>query len=212
MSDDPQQTRIEKARASFSGRALTDAQLDESVAIADIIERGIRRSGTFREKLTDYAHAFARNEQFDAMRGETIIRDTFKAVHGQSMNEMREKLMEREEAVRDLIKPEALDHANRIEPLIRDGETMPFYQAYDREGVALAQKHAITETGAKSFMKEAYRDETGRSLYDDGKAAEREHHLPKREAEKRERAAAQRDQKPASENEAGPARSFARTR
>lgn len=212
MSDEPHQIRANKARDSFSGKSLTDAQVDESIAIADVIERGIRRFGTFREKLTDYAHAFARGEQFDAMRGEAIIRDTFKAVHGQSMNEMREALMAREETVRDLIKPDAFDHARRVEPLIREGETMPFYQAYDREGVALARKHGITETGAKSMMKEAYRDETGRSLYEDGKAAEKEHHLPRREAEKKERDAARRDQKPEAQSDGGPARSFARTR
>lgn len=181
------QMRIAEARHSFTGRTLTDSQFDESWQLAGIIERGIRRSGTFKEKLGDYSYAFARAEQFDPVKGETIIRDMFKARYGQSMNEMREKLMERESAVRDLAQPEALGHARGVVPLIRDGETMPFYRAFDHEAGELARKHRITESGAKSMMKEAYEKAEGRDLYRDGKAAESEYHLPKREAEKQAR-------------------------
>jgi len=48
------------ARENFSGRLLTEPQFDEAMAITGIIEREIQRTGTFKEKLGDYAHAFAR--------------------------------------------------------------------------------------------------------------------------------------------------------
>jgi len=66
------------ARESFHGQTLTDAQFDEAYAISSVLHREIQKSGSFREKPTDYAHAFARAERFDAMKGEEILRDVFK--------------------------------------------------------------------------------------------------------------------------------------
>lgn len=71
--------RVAEARDSFSGRPLTNSQFDEGILIGVIVEREILRNGAFKEKLTDYSHAFARTEQFDTARAETIIRDLFKA-------------------------------------------------------------------------------------------------------------------------------------
>lgn len=96
--DDQNTTKplTDEARESFNGKTLTDAQFDESWAIAEIMHRGIKRSGSFHEKLTDYSHAFARAERFDQMKGETIIRDQFKFRYGETMNQMREGLANRE--------------------------------------------------------------------------------------------------------------------
>ena len=68
-----------------------------------------------------------------------------------------------------------------IEPLIRDGETMPFYRAYDYAGCALAEKLNITETGAKELMTTAYREIEGRELYEFGKALEKKFVVPERD-------------------------------
>lgn len=181
---DNEQMRIMDARNSYTGKSLTDSQFDESWALAEIMHRAIRKTGSFHEKLTDYGHAFARAEKFDEMKGKVIIRDQFKARYGQTMNQMRETLKEREAALLDVAREDALQNARMIEALIRDGDTMPFYQAYDKTGGALAEKFNITETGAKELMKTAYRETEGRELYDTGKALEKQFHEPVREAER----------------------------
>ena len=62
--------RVAEARDSYSARLLTNGQFEEALANTHIIEREIRRSGSFKEKLGDYAHAFARMQGFDTMKGE----------------------------------------------------------------------------------------------------------------------------------------------
>lgn len=178
------QDRITAARESFTGKTLTESQFAESWALAGVMERGIRSTGSFKDKLGDYAHAFARTEKFDMMKGETIIRDMFKARYGLTMNQMRESLMAREAEVKDQIQEPAITHAREIEGLIRDGETMPFYRAYDTQAAKMAKTYGITESGAKTMMNDAYEALEGRKLYDTGKALEEQYHLPKREADK----------------------------
>ncbi|MCF6272996.1 MAG: hypothetical protein L3J37_07370 [Rhodobacteraceae bacterium] len=182
-----------EARQSFTGKALSDSQFDESWALAEIMHRGIRKNGSFREKLTDYSHAFARGEKFDALKAEVIIRDQFKAHYGETMNRMRLTLKERQENLPDTADRDAIEYARMIEPLIRDGDTMPFYRAYDYVGGALAEKLNITETGAKELMKTAFRQSENRELYDFGKAVEKQFHQPVREAAQQAREA-KRDQ------------------
>lgn len=185
MNDD--QSRIQNTRESFTGKSLTDSQFTESLALADIIATNIRNTGSFKEKLDDYAHAFARAERFDAMRGEAIIRDIFKARYGLSMNQMRKGLLEREAEIKDSVTEQAITHAREIEPLIRDDKTMAFYQAYDKQAAKMAKSFGITRSGAKAMMKEAYRKIEGRELYETGKALEEKYHLPAREAEREQR-------------------------
>jgi hypothetical protein len=187
MQDPESQAWIAKARDSFTGKTLTDGQFEESWALAGVMERSIRTSGSFVEKLGDYAHAFARAERFDATRGEVIIRDMFKARYGVTMKQMREGLLKREAEVKDTINEQAIEHARGIEPLIRDGETMPFYRAYDRQAAKMATTFGITQAGAKTMMKDAYEKIEGRDLYETGKALEEKYHLPAREAAKQER-------------------------
>ena len=181
------ESRIAEARQSFTGKSLTDAQFAESWSLAGVMARNIRASGSFHEKLTDYAHAFARSERFDAVKGETIIRDIFKARYGVTMNQMREGFLEREAEVRDSAREPALVHARSIETLISDGETMPFYRAYDRASGKLAESFGITQAAAKTLMKDAYREIEGRELYETGKALEDQHHRPRVEAEQAKR-------------------------
>lgn len=187
------QMKESEAKNSFTGKTLTVSQFDESWAVAEIIHRGIEKTGSFREKLTDYSHAYARSEKFDQMKGETIIRDIFKARYGETMNEMRLDLKKREENPTEDARTEAMKQARRIEPMIRKGETKPFYRAYDHAAYTLAQHLAITETGAKELMKDTFREAEGQELYDHGKAVEKEFHQPVREAAQQVRDA-KRDQ------------------
>lgn len=181
---DNNRNRQKEARASFTGKRLTASQFDESWAIAGIMEREISKSGSFREKLTEYSHAFSQSEKFDALKGETIIRDIFKSRTGQTMNQMRKGLKEREVTLRETGQDQALHHAHSIEGMIKDGETMPFYRAYDLAAVQMAQQHNITETGAKTLMKDAFAHAEGRELYEASKELEQKFHTPKREAER----------------------------
>lgn len=178
------------ARATFHGKTLTDSQFDEAYAITSILERAIRKSGSFRDKLTDYAHAFARDQRFDALKGEEILRDVFKGRYGQSMNHMREGLMEREALVKNSAQDQALHHASAVLNRIKNKQE-PFYRASDHEGVAMAQKHGITELGAKKMMDSAYETFTGRSLYAAGKEMEAGYCAPRRASERRANTAAE---------------------
>jgi len=183
------QMKLLDARNSFTGKTLTASQFDESWAIAGVMEREIRKTGSFREKLTDYSHAFARSEKFDQMKGETILRDMYKARYGITMNATREGLMAREKIMAESSHERALAQSQSIAGLIKDGDTMPFYRAYDHAAVEMAQKHNITETGAKTLMKEAFAQAEGRELYTAMKDVEKEFHEPVREAEQAARQA-----------------------
>ena len=181
------QDRAAEARRSFTGKSLTDSQFAESWALAEVMVQTIRASGSFNDKLTDYAHAFARSEKFDAVKGETIIRDIFKARYGQTMNQMREGFVKREAEVKDSAREPALVQARSIGKLIVDGETMPFYRAYDQASAKLAEEFGITQSAAKTMMKEAFREVEGKDLYQAAKALEDQHHRPKVEAEQAKR-------------------------
>lgn len=179
MTDD---TRA-AARESFSGKGMTESQLIEAQAIAKILHAEIQRSGSFFEKLTDYSHAFARNEKFDALRAEKMIRDTYAAVEGQSLNQTREALLANEARVQQTGDPAILLHAESVLQIIKGGPTEPFYKAQDQVAVSLASKISITQNGAKALMKEAFTAKHGEDLYERGKATEEAYHKPVREAE-----------------------------
>lgn len=179
--------RVAEARQSFTGKSLTDSQFAESWSLAGVMARTIRASGSFHEKLTDYAHAFARSERFDAVKGETIIRDIFKARYGLTMNQMREGFLQRETEVKDSAREQALVQARSIGKRIAEGETMPFYRAYDQASGKLAEDLGITQAAAKTLMKDAYREVEGKELYETGKALEDQHHRPRVEAEQAKR-------------------------
>ncbi len=182
-TNDDHKARVQAARESFSGSSLTQSQFKEAWAISGILNREINKTGSFKDKLTDYAHAYARSERFDALRGETILRDIYTARFEMSLNQTREGLLAREEALPDTARARALTCAETIGELIQKAPTQPFYQAYDRAAVTLAKELNITQSGAKSLMKDEYQANHGRDLYEVGKEIEAAYHKPVREAE-----------------------------
>ena len=188
---DDKQTRVQAARDSFSGKGLTESQFAEAWALSGIIHGEIKRSGSFHEKLTDYAHAYARNERFDAMRAESTLRDVYKGRYGETMNQTREALLKQDELLPDAAHNRILAHADSIGPMIQEGETRPFYQAFDAAAVNLSREMGITQNGAKAMMKDTFQSQYGRDLYEAGKEIEAAYHKPVREAEIAERKAEQ---------------------
>lgn len=185
---DPKESeRVAQARESYSGRLLTDNQFQEAIAITGILEAEIRKSGTFKEKLGDYSHAFSRTEKFDAMKAETTLRDLFKARTGQSMNELREHLIDQEERLPEGAQEQAKQATREILGMIKDGNKMPFYRAYDHQAAALADGLGITNNSAKRLMTDTFRTEADGELYDWGKDLEEKYYRPQIEAEKQER-------------------------
>ncbi|MEM9733633.1 MAG: hypothetical protein AAF903_09150 [Pseudomonadota bacterium] len=204
--------RVAGARESFSGRLLTATQFDEAIAITGILEAEIYKSGTFKEKLGDYAHAFARTERFDAMKAESTLRDLFKARVGQTMNELREDLAAREQDIR-MDEPTRLQikHAtSKIATRIEEGNKITFNRAFAENAQDLATEFGITNAGAKRLMSEVHEDETGGQLYDWGKDLEEKYYRPQIEAEKAERQAQGRTKSRSSQTKkramAGPSR------
>jgi hypothetical protein len=179
----PNPANVQAARDSFNGRGLTESQFREAWNIAGIVHSEIKTSGSFRDKLTDYAHAFARGERFDALRGEATLRDVYAGRYDQSMNQTREALIANEKALSTAAKNRALTAAENVAILIQEGPTRPFYQAYDASSVTLAQELNITQNAAKSLMKDAFQTTYGRDLYEHGKEIEEAYHKPVREAE-----------------------------
>ena len=160
MSDHEVQTTqkaVANARNSHIAKTLTESQWDIAADVASIINRQIQKTGSFREALTDYAHAFSRSEKFDAAKGEVIIRDVFTAQYGQTMNALRETLLNNERTLPESARESAIQSARQILHSIAQGETEPFFKAYDRESNKLAQELNITESGAKKIMVESYR-------------------------------------------------------
>jgi hypothetical protein len=174
-------------RNSYIGKTLTESQWDIATNVASIINRQIQKTGSFREALTDYAHAFSRSEKFDAAKGEVIIRDVFSSQYGLTMNALRETLLNNEKNLPESARESAIQSARQTLHSIAKGETEPFFKAYDRESNKLALALNITESGAKKIMVESYRAIEGRELYEIGKALEEQHHKPKVDEAKVER-------------------------
>ncbi len=209
--DNQERDRIAQARESYSGRLLTDSQFDEAIAITGIMEGEINKTGTFKQKLGDYAYAFARTEKFDMLRAADTIRDLFKARTGQTMNQMRETLMKREEklighkeqrslSIHNPIPPASIEPklsatekarslkaAENIGQMIIEGNKMPFYRAYAHQATELAKDFGITESGAKTLMKQQFQENQNTDLYGWGKELEEKYYKPQIEAEKQAR-------------------------
>lgn len=180
VKDDPM--KYYEARIGFTGKTLTHSQFDEAWANVEIIKRNIEKSGSFVKKLADYSYTFSREEKFDQLRGETILRDLFKDRYEMSMNQMREGFMERERNLPENARSVALEAAYETLDLIRDGETQPFYRAYDTVAFNTAEILNITETKSKELMKDTFYEREGRELYEVGKEVEKKFHEPAREA------------------------------
>jgi hypothetical protein len=180
------------ARESFSGRLLTEPQFDEAMAITAIIKREVQRTGTFKEKLSDYAYAFARTEKFDAMKAETILRDLFRERTGRSMNQMREALMAKEERLTPQDRERGYQFALGVGDMIKfgndaNGRRMTFNRAYAYQAQTYSREIGITDTFAKSVMSAEFKVQRGVEFYDWGKSLEREFYQPQVEADRQRR-------------------------
>ena len=97
--------------------------------------------------------------------------------------------MAAEENLPQPAKTRALDCAEAIGDLIQAPPTQPFYQAYDRAAVTLANELKITQPGAKALMKEVFQEHHQKELHEHGKDIEEAYHKPVREAAIAERKA-----------------------
>jgi len=188
MNKTPSQSNHE-ARESFSGRILTDHQYQKADAFTDLIRSEIHYSGKFKEALGDLSYTFARMETFDASRAENTLRDIFKLKNGQTMNDLREDLMKREETLEldsDTLE-RVKDITREIASAIKDGDKMTFNRAYTQQAEKLAGEFGITNAGARRLMTETFRKETDGELYDWGKELEEKYYRPQIEAEANER-------------------------
>ena len=188
MYEPKEMNRVLEARESFSGRLLSDAQFDEAMAITGIVEREIRKSGAFKEKLGDYAYAFSRTEKFDPLKAETILSDLFKARTGQTMNQMREGFAERESKLTRAQTGQAYDHAIAVGKMIEEGNKISFHRAFNHQATQLAGQLGITDAGAKRLMKEEFKTaEADLDFYEWGKDIEERFYKPQIEREKEQR-------------------------
>ena len=164
VNKDKSESELSKARESFSGRLLTDPQFDEAMAITKIIEREIYRSGSFKNKLQDYAYAMARSENMDTRKLESTVRDLFKVRTGQTMNQLRESLKAREETHPDNLQDMALIHAHEIEVGMAGGDKIAFHRSVAEKAQSLADELGVTDNHAKKLMIDAFTAQQG----DDG--------------------------------------------
>ncbi|WP_306260368.1 hypothetical protein [Pararhizobium sp. IMCC21322] len=203
MYDPKEMERVKSARESFSGRLLSDPQFEEAMTITGIIEKEIQKTGRFKEKLGDYAFAFARTEKFETHKAEVAIRDLFKERTGMSMNDMRELLVKREETLSDTQKRSAFTAALQVGKMIEEGNKISFHRAFSHEARALGSDLNITDLGAKRLMTQQFEAVNGEKFYDWGKEQEKKFYTPQIEAEKQARKAGQSQQQ---------TRGYARTR
>ena len=175
------------ARECFSARLLTDAQYFECKSIARIIEREILYSGTFKEKLGDYAYTLARSQKFDAAKAETILRDVFKASTGQFMNQMRESLANNLEAIDDDHRQQAYQSACDIGDIMENGDKLTFNRVFASQAQILAREFGITDIAAKRIMSAEFNKAEGSKLYDWGKELDEQFFRPQIDAEKQQR-------------------------
>jgi hypothetical protein len=176
------------ARESFSGRLLTDSQFEDLIAITEIIKREIHKTGLFKEKLSDYAHAFSRTQKFDQIKTQTIIRDLYKEHTGMTLNQTREKLLSQEESLSPHQRYEGLKFAEAVEPMMRDGNKISFNRAASRQAADMAAQLKITEVGAKRIMAETFKEKHGEDFYSWGKdVLDEQYFRPQIDAERRQR-------------------------
>lgn len=190
MNTTPNTTKtntMEQARESFSGRLLTNRQFDEAIGLTRIIEAEIHKTGAFKEKLGDYAHALARTERFDAVKAETILRDLFKERTGQTMNQIREGLVEAQEKLTDEQRQGGYQYAAGIGEVMENGVKVSFNRAVAQQSQAMAADLGITDNAARSIMAEEFEAVESQSLWDWGKQLDEEIYRPQIDAERQDR-------------------------
>lgn len=186
--DPKEQDGILDARESFSGRLLSNALFDEFMVLTHIVERRIKTEGAFKDVLQDYSYAIARSSNMDPARAETIVRDLFKIRTGQTMNQMREGLAERESKLTRAQTGMAYDFALATGKMIEEGNKISFHRAFNHQATQLAGQLGITDAGAKRLMKEEFKTaEADLDFYEWGKDIEERFYKPQIEREKEQR-------------------------
>lgn len=181
---------VAKTRESFSARLLTDPQFEEFASICGILNREIHRSGSFIKKLETYAFGISSTENgINAAKADTILRDIYKGLFGQSLDQLRKQLLKAEEELTDEQSAIGLDFAYATLQQIEDGNKIPFYRAYAEQGALMATELGITDTFAKKLMSEQFEAAEAREFYEEGKQFEDKFYRPQIEAEKRMRGA-----------------------
>ena len=179
---------IAECRDGFSTRLLTDPQFEEFVSICTILNREIHKSGSFIEKLENYAFTISRSEKgINAGKADTIIRDLFKGMFGQSMDQMRKELQKNEEELSEDALANGYDYAIQTLKMIEKGNKIAFHRAYAHQAALMATELSITDIAAKRLMSEQYEAQEGHEFYEAGKQVEDKFYTPQIEAEKRSR-------------------------
>lgn len=180
--------RIADCRDTFNTRLLTDPQFEEFVSISAIINREIHKSGSFIEKLENFAFTISRSEKgINASKADTIIRDLFKGLFGQSMDQLRKTLQKNaDDLTEDAL---ANGHTYAVETLnmIEHGDKIAFHRAYAHQAMLMATELSITDFAAKKMMSEQFEVQEGHEFYEVGKQVEDKFYTPQIEAEKRSR-------------------------
>lgn len=183
--DPKEQDGILDARESFSGRLLSNALFDEFMVLTHIVERRIKTEGAFKDVLQDYSYAIARSSNMDPARAETIVRDLFKIRTGQTMNQMREGLAERESKLTRAQTGMAYDFALATGKMIEEGNKISFNRAFSHQAAQLASELKITDACAKRLMKEEFKAaEADLDFVEWGKDIEARFYRPQIEAER----------------------------
>ena len=180
--------RIAPGRESFSGRLLGDTLFDEFSLVTHIVEAEIQHSGTFKDCLGDYAYTVAKRHKMEVQRAENIIRDLYRERVGETMNQTRERLMKREEALTENDRAMGYEHAVRIGERVEHGDKITFSRGYAAEAGAMAGNLGITHVAARKIMAEEFEAAENLPLRDWGKELDAQHFQPQIEAEKQERA------------------------
>jgi len=179
--------REKASRESFSGRMLTNRLHADFVAVTKIIERGIHDSGTFVDQLGDYSYAIARSQRFNATKAETILRDLFRERTGQTMNQLREQLVQREESLTPTEKSRGLIFGAEIAGIVEVGDKLTFNRVLAEQAERYGDELGITHAKARGIIAEAFEAVEDSSIYDWGKELDKRFFQAQVDAQKAER-------------------------
>jgi len=182
MTDKDQ--NVPRVRECFAARLLTDDQFADAVAITKIIEREINKTGQFREKLGDYAYAYGRKENFDAVKSEMILRDIFKERVGMSMNAVREQLIKHEDTYTDADQQRTRQIPSEIESLMKKGNKITFNRALAQKSGELGSELGVTDIRAKTLIRDEFEQNQKSKFYDWGRSLDEKYYRTQIQAEK----------------------------
>ncbi len=179
---------VAQCRDSFNALYLTDPQFEEFISICTIIKREIHKSGSFIEKLENFAFAVSKSEKYISVnKAETTIRDLFKEMFGVTMNQVREQLAKNFDELTEDQRSLAYEFAKAALTMVEEGDKMPFHRAFAHQASIFANELSITDYAAKKLMSEQFQVQEEREFYEVGKQVEDKFYRPQIEAEKRQR-------------------------